>query len=194
MIHRLCVFCGSASGARPEYTNAAGELGRELVRRNIELVYGGGRVGLMGTIADTMLAAGGRVIGVIPEQLFAREVGHTGLTQLHIVDSMHTRKAMMAELSDAFIAMPGGFGTLEELSEALTWAQLGIHSAPCGLLNVDGYFNHLISFFDNQVDEGFLTPLNRSLVLVGEEPKELLEALEGYEAPTVQKWVSRDRM
>lgn len=194
MIHRICVFCGSASGARPEYVQAAEELGRELVRQGIELVYGGGRIGLMGTIADTVLAAGGTAIGIIPEQLFAREVGHTGLTHLHIVGSMHARKALMVELSDAFIAMPGGFGTLEEFSEVLTWAQLGIHSNPCGLLDVDGYFDHLISFFDLQVTEGFLTPLNRSLVVMEREPKRLLELLEGYSPPVVRRWVSRDEI
>jgi uncharacterized protein (TIGR00730 family) len=158
---RICVFCGSSSGSRHEHRAATEELGTELARRNIGLVYGGGNVGLMGVLADAVLKAGGEAQGVIPEHLMAREIGHNGLTKLHIVHSMHERKALMADLSDAFIALPGGFGTLEEFCEIVTWAQLGLHAKPCGILNVLGYYSPLLAMLDHAVEERFLKPENR---------------------------------
>src|SRR5208283_657886 len=157
---------------------SAEQLGRILAARGIELVYGGGNIGLMGVLADTVLAAGGRVTGVIPESLMAREVGHRGLTKLHIVKSMHERKALMADLSDAFIAMPGGFGTLEEFCEIVTWSQLGLHEKPCGLFNVEGYYDPLLALFDHAVSEGFLREENRQLVLGNHDPQRLLEKMQ----------------
>jgi uncharacterized protein (TIGR00730 family) len=189
---RICVFCGSSSGSRPEYRTAAEEMGRELARRNIGLVYGGGKVGLMGVLADSVLRAGGEAVGVIPEHIMSREIGHKGLTKLHVVHSMHERKALMADLSDAFIAMPGGFGTLEEFCEVVTWTQLGLHAKPCGILNVRGYYTPLLAMFDHAVEERFLKPENRALVLAGESPADLLRALEEWRSPRVEKWVSRD--
>lgn len=175
---RICVFCGSSSGGRPEYRTAAEELGAELVRRNIGLVYGGGNVGLMGIIADAVLKAGGEAQGVIPKNLMAREVGHKGLTKLHVVHTMHERKALMADLSDAFVAKPGGFGTLEEFCEVVTWTQLGLHAKPCGILNVLGYYSPLLAMFDHAVRERFLKPENRGLVLARDSVPGLLQALE----------------
>jgi uncharacterized protein (TIGR00730 family) len=189
---RICVFCGSSQGNRPEYGIAAEEMGRELVRRNIGLVYGGGNVGLMGMIADAVLKAGGEVQGVIPENLMAREVGHKRLTKLHVVRSMHERKALMADLSDAFVAMPGGFGTLEEFCEVVTWTQLGLHAKPCGILNVRGYYTPLLRMFDHAVEEQFLKPENRTLVLARESPADLLQALEEWRPPHIEKWLSRE--
>ncbi|MGA3089112.1 MAG: TIGR00730 family Rossman fold protein [Terriglobales bacterium] len=189
---RICVFCGSSEGNRPEYRAAAEEMGAELVRRNTALVYGGGNVGLMGVIADAVLRAGGEVIGVIPENLLAREVGHQGLTKLHVVGSMHDRKALMADLSDAFVAMPGGFGTLEEFCEVVTWTQLGLHVKPCGILNVRGYYSPLLAMFDHAVAERFLKPENRALVLASESPADLLQALEQWRPIRVEKWLSRE--
>jgi|ERR1017187_5528790 uncharacterized protein (TIGR00730 family) len=189
---RICVFCGSSSGSRPEYRTAAEEMGRELARRNIGLVYGGGKVGLMGVLADSVLRAGGEAVGVIPEHIMSREIGHKGLTKLHVVHSMHERKALMADLSDAFIAMPGGFGTLEEFCEVVTWTQLGLHAKPCGILNVRGYYTPLLAMFDHAVEERFLKPENRALVLAGESPADLLRALEEWRPPRVEKWISRD--
>ena len=174
---RICVFCGSSPGSRPEYRAAAEEMGAGLVRRNLGLVYGGGNVGLMGIIADAVLRAGGEATGVIPENLMAREVGHKGLTRLHVVHSMHERKALMADLSDAFVALPGGFGTLEEFCEVITWTQLGLHAKPCGILNILGYYTLLLRMFDHAVEEGFLKPENRALVLARESPADLLRAL-----------------
>jgi len=179
---RICVFCGSSSGSRPEYRAAAEELGAELVRRKIGLVYGGGNVGLMGVLADAVLNASGEAIGVIPEHLMAREIGHNGLTKLHVVRSMHERKALMADLSDAFVAMPGGYGTLEEFCEIVTWAQLGLHAKPCGILNVQGYYSPLLAMFDHAVQERFLKPENRELVLARNSAAELLRALEDWRA------------
>jgi uncharacterized protein (TIGR00730 family) len=189
---RICVFCGSSQGSRPEYAAAAEELGRELVRRNTGLVYGGGNVGLMGIIADAVLRAGGDVQGVIPEHIIAREVGHNGLTRLHVVRSMHERKALMADLSDAFIAMPGGFGTLEEFCEVLTWSQLGLHAKPCGILNVRGFYSSLLAMLDHAVEERFLKPENRALVLARESPVELLAALEEWRPTKIEKWLDRE--
>src|SRR3984957_13185805 len=174
---RICVFCGSSQGNRPEYRAAAEEMAGELVRRNIGLVYGGGNVGLMGIIADAVLKAGGEAQGVIPEHLMAREVGHKGLTKLHVVGSMHERKALMADLSDAFVALPGGFGTLEEFCEVVTWTQLGLHAKPCGMLNVLGFYSPLLRMFDHAVEERFLKTENRALVLARDKPADLLQAL-----------------
>jgi uncharacterized protein (TIGR00730 family) len=164
----------------------------ELVRRNIGLVYGGSNVGLMGELADAVLRAGGEVEGVIPENLMALEVGHEGLTKLHVVRSMHERKALMADLADAFVALPGGFGTLEEFCEVVTWTQLGLHAKPCGILNVLGYYSPLLRMFDHAVEERFLKPENRALVLSGDSPAELLEALEEWRPIHAEKWLSRE--
>lgn len=191
-LRRICVFCGSSPGARPAYVEAARATGRALVRRGIGLVYGGGRVGLMGAIADTVMAEGGEVVGVIPEALAAREVAHEGLTELRVVSSMHERKAMMAELSDAFVALPGGYGTFEEFCEVLTWSQLGLHPKPCGLLNVEGYYGRLLSLFDHAVGEKFVRPEHRSLVLEAEDPDSLIEALEAFRPPALAKWLERE--
>jgi uncharacterized protein (TIGR00730 family) len=189
---RICVFCGSSQGNRPEYRAATEELGTELARRNIGLVYGGGNVGLMGALADAVLRAGGEAQGVIPENLMAREIGHNGLTKLHVVRSMHERKTLMADLSDAFIALPGGFGTLEEFCEIVTWAQLGLHTKPCGILNVLRYYSPLLGMFDHAVEERFLKPENRALVLARESPSELLQALEEWRPVRVEKWLDRE--
>jgi uncharacterized protein (TIGR00730 family) len=191
-MRRICVFCGSSPGSRPEYRAAAEEMGAELVRKNVGLVYGGGNVGLMGIIADAVLKAGGEAIGVIPENLMALEIGHKGLTKLHVVRSMHERKALMADLSDAFVAMPGGFGTLEEFCEMVTWTQLGLHAKPCGMLNVLGFYTPLLAMLDHAVEEGFLKPENRMLVLARESPEELLRAMEGWRPLRVEKWISRE--
>lgn len=189
---RICVFCGSSAGSRSDYRTAAEELGTELARRNIGLVYGGGNVGLMGVLADAVLKAGGEAQGVIPENLMAREVGHKGLTKLHVVHSMHERKALMADLSDAFVALPGGFGTLEEFCEVVTWAQLGLHAKPCGILNVLGYYSPLLAMFDHAVKERFLKQENRGLVLARGSAAELLRALEEWRPARVEKWLDRD--
>jgi uncharacterized protein (TIGR00730 family) len=173
----VCVFCGAASGVSPAYAAAAGALGRRLAEQGTTLVYGGGRVGLMGTVADAALAAGGRVVGVIPRALMDREVGHTGLTELHVLASMHERKALMYDRSDAFVALPGGFGTLDELCETLTWGQMGLHAKPCGLLNVNGYWDPLLALFDHAVAEGFVRGAHRALVQVADDPARLLSAL-----------------
>jgi uncharacterized protein (TIGR00730 family) len=187
---RICVFCGSNSGIDPAYLDAAASMGRLLAERGIELVYGGGNIGLMGVLADAVLQAKGRVIGVIPESLMAKEVGHLGLTDLRIVKSMHERKALMADLSDGFIAMPGGFGTFEEFCEMVTWSQLGIHAKPCGLLNLHGYYDSLLQLFDHAVREGFLREENRRLVLEDRDPERLLRKMEQYHAPATGKWIS----
>jgi uncharacterized protein (TIGR00730 family) len=191
-MRRICVFCGSSPGSRPEYGDAAEEIGNELVRRNIGLVYGGGNVGLMGRVADAVLKAGGEAQGVIPENLMAREIGHKGLTKLHVVRSMHERKALMADLSNAFVALPGGFGTLEEFCEVLTWSQLGLHAKPCGILNVPGYYSPLLAMFDHAVEERFLKPENRAFVLARESPADLLQALEEWRPVLVEKWLDRE--
>jgi len=186
-MQRLCVFCGSSTGHDPAYAAFAAEVGRVLAGRGIGIVYGGGRVGLMGRLADAALAAGGEVIGVIPQALLDREVGHRGLTQLRVVDSMHSRKALMSELSNGFVALPGGVGTLEELFEVWTWAQLGIHSKPCGLLDVDGFFAPLVGFLDGLVEKGFIHPKYRAILAVASTPQELLERFAAYEPPA-EKW------
>jgi hypothetical protein len=189
---RVCVFCGSSMGKRGEYRAAAETLGAIFVERGIELVYGGGNIGLMGVLADTVLARGGRVIGVIPESLMAREVGHLGLTELRIVGSMHERKALMSDLSDGFIALPGGFGTIEEFCEVVTWSQLGIQSKPCGLLNVENYFAPLLQLFDQAVRERFLREENRWLVLDDTDPVRLLEKMATFAPEPVPKWIGRE--
>ena len=189
---RVCVFAGSSTGARPEYRAAAEDLGRVLARRGVGVVYGGARVGLMGAVADAALAAGGRVIGVIPSALAAKEIAHGGLTELHVVSSMHERKALMADLADAFVAVPGGWGTCEELFEIVTWAQLGIHRKPCGILNVDGYYDPLLTLFDRAVDEDFVQPANRRLVLENRDPNRLLDVFAGYAPTKTETWISRD--
>ena len=189
---RICVFCGSNVGTDPLYRKAAEGLGRLLAQRGIELVYGGGNVGLMGVLADTMLAVGGQAIGVIPESLMALEVGHLGLTELRIVKSMHSRKALMADLSDGFIALPGGFGTFDEFCEMVTWSQLGIHAKPCGLLNVQGYYDPLLALFDRAVSEGFLREDNRRLVVESRDAEDLLEAMANFEAPRAGKWIAEN--
>jgi uncharacterized protein (TIGR00730 family) len=188
----VCVFCGSRPGNGDVYAEAARALGRELARRGLRLVYGGGNVGLMGILADTVLAEGGQVVGVIPNALMSKEVAHAGLTQLHVVGSMHERKALLAELSDAFVALPGGYGTLEEFCEIVTWAQLGLHPRPCGLLNVNGYYGPLLAFFDRAVGEGFIRAEHRSLVLVGQTPEEVLRLLASYRPRPVEKWIDRE--
>ena len=189
----ICVFCGSNSGSQPIYTLLAQELGAMLVEKDIQLVYGGGNVGLMGVIANHMLSLGGKVIGVIPGFLDAKEVGHKGLTKMIVVETMHERKQIMADLSDGFIAMPGGFGTLDELCEILTWAQLGLHGCPIGLLNVAGYFDPLIQMFDHMTEQRFLNPQNREIVMVDHSPTALLQKMNDYKAPDVEKWLDRTR-
>ena len=189
---RVCVFCGSNVGARPVYADAARAVGGALARRGCGLVYGGGCIGLMGIVADAVLAHGGEVIGVIPEALVAKELAHRGLTELRVVGSMHERKASMADLADAFIALPGGYGSFEELCEMLTGAQLGLHRKPSGLLNVDGYYDPLLALFDRAVTERFVRPVHRALVLEDRDPDRLLDRLAGYEPPTLEKWIDRD--
>lgn len=190
---RICVFCGSANGALPAYGDAARELGSALGRAGIGLVYGGASVGLMGQVADAVLAAGGEVIGVIPEALAQKEIAHHGLTQLHVVGSMHERKAMMAELSDAFIALPGGAGTLEELFEVWTWAQLGYHGKPCALLNVAGFYDGLLAFVDQVVAQGFLKPDYRQMLIEASDAQTVLDAIGSYRPPVVPKWIRPDQ-
>jgi uncharacterized protein (TIGR00730 family) len=191
-VRRICVFCGSNPGGRPEYADAAREMGVALVERGIGLVYGGGGVGLMGIVADTVMHAGGEVIGVMPEALMRREVGQLDVTQLHIVGSMHERKAMMADLSDGFVAMPGGYGTFEEFCEVITWSQLGFHPKPCGLLNVAAYYAPLLAMFDHAVAERFVRPQHRALVLEDTSPAALLEKMQAFVPPSSEKWIGPD--
>jgi uncharacterized protein (TIGR00730 family) len=190
-MRRLCVFCGSSTGNQRAYSDAAEALGALLAERGIGLVYGGGNVGLMGVIADAVMAAGGKVIGVIPQSLANREIAHTGITELRVVDSMHARKAMMAELADAFIAMPGGVGTFEEFFEVVTWTQLGLHRKPCGLLNVNGFYAPLAAFIDQAVTEGFIKPVHRAAIVVDSDPVKLLDTLGTIKLPDVPKWIDR---
>jgi uncharacterized protein (TIGR00730 family) len=190
---RICVFTGSKTGKRSEYRTAARLVARQLVERGYGLVYGGGNVGLMGVIADAALERGGHVTGVIPDALVSQEVAHRGLSDLRVVQSMHERKAMMAELSDAFIAMPGGIGTMEEFFEVLSWAQLGLHEKPCGLLNVGGYYDHLIRFMNHAVDQEFLKPKHRALLIVEEEPDRLLDRFEPIITANGAKHFERSR-
>lgn len=187
-MRRICVYCGSNSGARAVYADTARELAGVLVRHDLELVYGGADKGIMGIIADAVLERGGKVHGVIPKMLCDKEIAHQGLTELHVVSSMHARKTMMVALSDGFIAMPGGFGTLEEIIEIITWGQLRFHDKPCGLLNVDGYFDHLLTYLDHASAEGFLRPENRQMLLCDQNPAGLIQKFERYSAPHVDKW------
>ncbi|RKY19958.1 MAG: TIGR00730 family Rossman fold protein [Planctomycetota bacterium] len=187
-LQRVCVFCGSRPGKDPRFQAAARELGAELVRRDLGLVFGGGSVGLMGVVADTVMEAGGEVIGVIPRELVDREVGHHELTELRIVDSMHERKHTMASLAEAFVAMPGGIGTLEELAEALTWNQLGIHAKPCGLLDVAGYWEPLRTLYGGFVEHGFLDEQALRFLVAEERPAALLDALASWDPVPVKRW------
>jgi uncharacterized protein (TIGR00730 family) len=190
--NRVCVFCGSSPGRNPAYVAVAAELGKLLAERRIGVVYGGASLGLMGVLADAAQAAGGQVIGVIPRALVEWEVAHTGLADLRVVASMHERKALMAELCDGFIALPGGIGTLEELFEVWTWAQLGSHSKPCALLNVHGFYDRLLGFLDFVVGEAFMKPMHRNMLLVGETPEALLERMQSYRAPPKTRWIARE--
>jgi uncharacterized protein (TIGR00730 family) len=190
-LQSVCVFCGSSPGSDPAYVEAARSLGRTLAEANVRLVFGGGHVGLMGVVSNAVLEAGGEAIGVIPRFLVERELAHAGLSDLRIVGTMHERKAMMADLSEGFIALPGGTGTLEEFFEVLTWAQLGEHRKPCGILNVAGYYDPLISIFDHMMRKDFLSASNRSLVLVEAEPAALIKRFEKYEPPARTKWIDR---
>jgi len=189
---RLCVFCGSSVGNNPAYIEAAQALGGLLAARGIGLVYGGGKVGLMGVIADAVMQRGGEVIGVIPKALDEREIGHSNITDLRVVDSMHTRKAMMADLADAFIAMPGGVGTFEEFFEAVTWTQLGLHRKACGLLNVAGFYTPLAAFIDQAVTDGFIRPVHRAAIVVDSDPARLLDTIATLKLPAVAKWIDKD--
>lgn len=191
-IRRICVFCGSNTGSNPAYQQAAEDLGREIVRRGWGLVYGGGSVGLMGVVADAVLAGGGEVVGVIPEMLATKELLHTGATKMHIAPSMHARKALMEELADAFVALPGGYGTFEELLEIITWAQLGIHAKPIGLLNTCSFFDGLTKFFDHAIDEGFIKAKQRGLIVVADSAQNLFDRLVRHEMPQVRKWIKRE--
>ena len=188
---RICVFARSNFGYRPIYRKIAEELGRSLAERRLGLVYGGARVGLMGILANTVLGSQGHVTGVIPAALVEKEVAHEGLTDLRVVGSMHERKALMAELADGFIAVPGGWGTVEELFEILTWGQLGLHQKPCGLLNVGGYFDSLLSFVEHSVEEGFLRREHASMISVSTSPGTLLDMLTAYQPPLVEKWIDK---
>lgn len=189
-MQRVCVFCGSSPGAQPEYVQMAKRLGSVLAEKNLGLVYGGSNVGMMGEVANAALQGGSEVIGVIPKKL-AQTRAHPNLSQLHVVDSMHERKALMADLADAFIALPGGFGTVEEFFEVLTWAQLGIHRKPCGLLDVCQYYKKLLDFLDHAVSQRFVKQEHRSMVLVAETPEMLLKKFQEYQAPQVDKWIDR---
>ncbi len=189
---RVCVFCGSSTGSPSLYQEAAQRMGDAIVRRGLGLVYGGGGIGLMKVVADAVLAKNGEVIGVMPRSLTAKEAAHEGLADLRVVGSMHERKALMADLSDAFIALPGAYGTLDEYCEVLTWAQLGLHRKPCGLLNVAGFYDQLIAHFDRLVAEAFLSPVNRSLVLEARDPESLLDALARYQSPVKERWIEKE--
>jgi uncharacterized protein (TIGR00730 family) len=192
-VQRICVFCGANRGARPEYAAAARALAATLVKNGLTLVYGGGRVGLMGELADAVLAGGGQAIGVIPRNLVLREVGHAGLTELRVVETMHERKALMADLADAFIALPGGLGTLEEIFEIWTWAQLGVHHKPVGFLDVAGYYTPLMSFLDHAAAEQFVRSQHRAIALVEQDPDTLLARMREYAPPDVEEWIDAAR-
>lgn len=191
-IKSICVYCGSSSGKNPAYASAAIQLAETLVRRNIRLVYGGASIGIMGIVADQVLKLGGEVVGVIPKALAHKEVAHSNLTELHITHSMHERKTMMAELADGFIALPGGIGTLEELFEIWTWAQLGFHNKPCGLLNVDSYYDALLTFLDHISAEQFVKPHHRAMLMVESDPELLIDRYAGYQPPAIKPWLSKD--
>ena len=186
---RICVYCGSSPGKLPQYRDAAQTLGHELAVRGIALVYGGASIGIMGTIADAVLEKGGEAFGVIPCVLANREVAHRGLNELFVVDSMHERKAKMAELSDGFIALPGGWGTIEEIFEMLTWAQLGLHEKPCGLLNISSYYDHLFTFLEHAIDQRFVQQEFRPMIMMEQSASTLLDRFQNYSAPHVKKWI-----
>ena len=188
---RICVYCGSSPGRLPQYLDAARELGLALVERDIGLVYGGASVGIMGEIADTVMSGGGDVVGVIPQALAEKEVSHPGLTELKLVDSMHERKSVMAEMADGFIALPGGLGTIEELFEVLTWSQLGFHQKPCGLLNIEGYYDHLLHFMEHAVEQQFVKQQHRDMLLASGNAQSLLEEMAVYTPPAIDKWIGR---
>lgn len=187
-LRRVCIFCGSSFGANPEYQNAAESFARLLATNGIGVVYGGASVGLMGAVADAALAAGGEVIGVLPHSMMAREIGHNGLTELHLVDTLHERKAMMAELSDAFVALPGGLGTFEEIFEVASWAQIGLHKKPCAFLNTNGFYDGLLTFLETSVAEGFVRPESQALLLAESDPMLLLRRLQAYVPPAYDRW------
>jgi uncharacterized protein (TIGR00730 family) len=187
----LCVFCGSNFGSLPAYRASAVEVGSLLAARGLTLVYGGGKVGMMGALADACLSGGGRVVGIIPKSLAAKEIDHPNLTELRVVDSMHERKKLMADLADAFLALPGGFGTWEEFNEAVTWSQLGLHRKACALLNVEGFYDSFLAQADRAVKDGFVSEVHRSLVISSSDPEELLERLERYQVPQEDKWYNR---
>lgn len=188
----LCVFCGANFGRRPAYRLAAEQIGGLLAQRRITLVYGGGNVGLMGALADAALAGGGRVVGVIPRALAEKEIAHTGLSEMHVVGSMHERKALMADLADAFLSLPGGFGTWDEFCEALTWSQLGLQKKACAFLNVEGYYDALLALTERAAEDGFIREEHRRLLLVDADAERLLDRLENYDVPFVPKWVGRE--
>jgi len=189
-MNRICVFCGSKMGINPRFLETAIQLGRVLAERRLDLVYGGASIGLMGAVADSVMAGGGKAVGVIPEAMASKEVAHDGLTEMHVVSSMHERKSMMARLADAFVALPGGFGSFEELLEMITWAQLGIHQKPVGILNVSGYYDPLIQLFERAIEEDFIRPSNRQLFLVDQEPDRLIQTLLTHKLPEVKRWIT----
>jgi uncharacterized protein (TIGR00730 family) len=191
-MRRVCVFCGSSQGARPAYAAAARALGAAVAAEGLGLVYGGANVGLMKVVADAALAGGAEVIGIIPESLMTRELGHPGLTTLHVVPSMHARKALMADHADAFVALPGGFGTFEEFFEVVTWTQLGLHAKPCGLLNVEGFYDPLLAFVDHATTERFIRPETRAIVVADADPAALLRHLRTMTVPRVPKWITEE--
>lgn len=191
-LHTVCIFCAAGDGRNPVYVKQALEMGRYLAESGRRIVYGGGRTGLMGALAEGALAAGGEIVGIMPKHLVDHEVAHTGLTELRVVASMHERKALLAELSDGFLAMPGGLGTLEELFEIWTWGQLGLHRKPYGVLNVNGYFTPLLQFLDHAVAEQFVRPEYRALLVVDSEPSALIARMEGMEPPPLPRWVQRE--
>jgi uncharacterized protein (TIGR00730 family) len=193
-LKKICVYCGSSPGKNPAYSLAARDLANVMCERGIGLVYGGAAVGVMGSIANAVLEAGGEAVGVIPKALAVKEVAHENLSELHVVASMHERKAMMADLADGFIALPGGWGTLEEIFEILTWAQLGFHEKPCGLLNIEGYYDGLIDFLENSFEQQFVNDLCRPMLMKAHEPVALLDQFSTYQAPKVRKWMGQDEL
>lgn len=191
-MNRICVFCGSSAGETARYLDAASATGALLAEKEVVLVYGGSRIGLMGRLADSALESGGEVVGVIPRALVAREVAHDGLSELHVVESMHERKALMVDLADGFLALPGGLGTLEEFFEVVTWSQLGLHRKPCGLLDVAGYYEPLIRFLDRAVTQGFVAAAHRRMIQFDDDPEALLHRLAEYEAPELPRWIDAE--
>lgn len=189
----ICVFCGSSYGTLEVYSEAARQTGKAVADNGYRLVYGGAKVGLMGVVADAALEAGGEVVGVLPRSLQEKEIGHEGLNELHLVDSMHERKALMADLSDGFIALPGGVGTLEEIFEVWTWGQLGYHEKPCGFLNVESYYDHLITFLDHQTEEGFTKAAMRNMVQIADTPEAMIALFKAYAPPSTPKWITRSQ-